>query len=78
MYKRQEECPIAFRNHAMVVELANQLCHEVEIGRSGNPVKPTPKALGRKLGLSLKEMEKVAEELEGKREQISELLALFG
>ena len=77
-HHRSEECPIAFRNHAMVIELADQLCHEVEIGRSGNPVKPTPKALGRKLGLSIKEREKVAEELEGKREKISAFLSLFG
>ena len=76
-HHRSEECPIAFRKHAMVVELANQLCHEVEIGRSGNPVKPTPKALGQKLGLSLKEMEQVAKELEEKREKISSFLALF-
>lgn len=70
-------CPLAYRHHAMVVELANLLCQKTGIGYSGNPVMEEAEGVSRKLGLTPTETEVFAVELESERANIENFFELM-
>ena len=70
------ECPITYRHHAMIIELADFLCQKAQIGHSGNPAIPKSERIGVKLGISLRDMEMIVSELNDQRSKIEEFLKL--
>jgi HD-like signal output (HDOD) protein len=69
-------CPYALRNHAMIVELADLLCQEADIGNGGNRVVGKLKPVRQKLGIERGHMETIIEGLKEKRSEIEAFLEL--
>jgi HD-like signal output (HDOD) protein len=70
------ECPLTYRHHAMIVELADFLCQKAQIGHSGNPVIPKSERISGNLGISLRDMEMIVSELNEQRSKIEDFLEL--
>ena len=70
------ECPVTYRHHAMIIELADFLCQKAQIGHSGNPVIPKSERISGQLGISLRDMEMIVSELNEQRSKIEEFFEL--
>lgn len=70
------ECPLDYQRHAMVVELADSLCHKAQIGHSGNWVVPELEGFEERLGIEPDDMEAIIEEMEEQRAKIEQFFMM--
>ncbi|MBF0112243.1 MAG: HDOD domain-containing protein [Desulfamplus sp.] len=63
-------CPPAYREYAIILNLANYLCHKANIGHSGNPVSVAVKNSTRKVGLNEIALKLIFDQLRVKEDQI--------
>lgn len=68
-------CPKDQVDMAMIVNLANFICHQSGIGHSGNNKIETDNKVLRKLGFSDENVVALTEELESERDQVEDFLA---
>jgi len=69
------ECPAEQVDMAMLVNLANSICHESGIGQSGNNYMEIDNKILKKLGLSDEDVGTLTEELKSERDQVEDFLA---
>ena len=67
-------CPHDYQQAAWLVELADCLCHQAEIGSSGNPVIVRKEIVGRQLGLSVNAQKEVIDALGEQKAEIEDFL----
>ncbi|MEA1969402.1 MAG: HDOD domain-containing protein [Thermodesulfobacteriota bacterium] len=65
-----EACPVEYRHHALIINLADYLCHKAHIGHSGNPVPVTVKNSHRKAGTNEAVLRLIVEKLRKKEDEI--------
>jgi len=65
-----EACPADFRHHALIINLADYLCHKAHIGHSGNPVPVAVKNSHRKTGTNETVLRLIVDKLKKKEDQI--------
>ncbi len=65
-------CPPLHRNAALIINLADYLCHKAHIGHSGNPVPVTVKNSIQKAGISEVALRLILNQLRYKQEQIKD------
>jgi HD-like signal output (HDOD) protein len=70
-------CPLEYRHHAMIVGLADFLCHRVGIGNGGNPAPKIKKTLLDELKFSEKDLKELLQLLKEKRASIQEFFHLM-
>lgn len=70
-------CPSESRHDAIIIEIANFLCHKANIGYSGNPEIEKPDVLTQTMGLSEREMGLFISELKEERPEIEEFLGIM-
>ncbi len=63
-------CPPAYREYALIINLANYLCHKANIGHSGNPMSVAVKNSTRKVGITDIELKLLLDQLRLKQEEI--------
>ena len=71
-----DAAPVAYRHHALIVNLADYLCHKAHIGHSGNPVPVTVVNCVSKTGLSEAALRVIIEMLKKKENQIKEFFEI--
>lgn len=71
------DCPLEYRHHAMIVGLADFLCHQVGIGNSGNHAPKIQRTLLQELKISEKELKGLIQVLRDKRASIQEFFHLM-
>ncbi len=69
-----ERCPPNYRQHTLIVELADFLCRKANLGYSGNPVVPKSTKAKEKLGFDNRD---IAEDIEELKKQRSKIEAFF-
>jgi putative nucleotidyltransferase with HDIG domain len=70
-------CPEAYLYMAMVINVANFICHQSGIGQSGNKNIQQDNEVLEKLGLSDQDMVTLAETLESERSQVEDFLEVL-
>jgi len=68
------ECPLTCRHNAMIIEFADFLCQEADIGNGGNPVVKELETVRQQLGIELRDMEEIIEGLKEQRSKIEGFL----
>lgn len=63
-------CPPAYRDYALIINLANYLCHKAHIGHSGNPMSVAVKDSTRKAGINEIALKLILDQLRLKQEEI--------
>ncbi|MBF0235796.1 MAG: HDOD domain-containing protein [Desulfamplus sp.] len=63
-------CPPAYRDYALIINLANYLCHKAHIGHSGNPMSVAVKNSTRKAGINEVSLKLILDQLRLKQEEI--------
>ena len=76
-HHRSLECPLEYRRHAMIVEIADYICQEADIGKSGNSGHSEIETVSRKLEVTSEEIEQTTGELREQRSIIEEFLKLI-
>ena len=71
------KCPKPYQNRTVMVQLANYLCQKASIGHSGNPVNSKVEKLSQEIGISLKDVEIVYQDLKNRRSEIEEFLKVI-
>ncbi|ACN16354.1 putative signal transduction protein [Desulforapulum autotrophicum HRM2] len=71
-----EASPVAYRHHALIVNMAEYLCHKAHIGHSGNPVPVAVVNAAKKTGLNENTLRLIVEMLIKKEEQIKEFFEI--
>jgi len=66
------ECPSDFRTNAMIVEIANAVCHKAGVGFSGNAIIPATGRVRQQLGMDQKDYEAMVANVEEQKPQIEE------
>ena len=67
-----DSCPETFKDHALVVNLANYITHKAGIGHSGNPSPVTVRDSMERLGTSTQVLRLIVETLSAKEAEIKE------
>lgn len=70
-------CPQAYKHHAMIVALADDLCYQAGIGSGGSPEPHIPETSVQELGLSKKDLKKLLWVLKEKHTSIQEFFELM-
>jgi HD-like signal output (HDOD) protein len=68
--------PVAYRHHALIINLADYLCHKAHIGHSGNPMPVAVINCVSKTGLSEAALRLIIEMLKKKEDQIKEFFEI--
>ncbi|MGD9731874.1 MAG: HDOD domain-containing protein [Desulfamplus sp.] len=63
-------CPTAYREYALIINLANYLCHKANIGYSGNPMSVAVKNSTHKAGINEIALKLILDQLRLKEENI--------
>ncbi len=63
-------CPSAYKEYALIINIANYLCHKANIGHSGNPMSVAVKDSTRKAGINEIALKLILDQLRLKQEQI--------
>lgn len=71
-----ESCPVEYRHQALIVNMADYLCHKAHIGHSGNPVPVTVINATQKTGLTEAALRLIIEMLIKKENQIKEFFEI--
>lgn len=71
-----EASPVAYRHHALIVNMADYLCHKAHIGHSGNPVPVAVVNATKKTGLNENALKLIVEMLIKKEEQINDFFKI--
>lgn len=71
-----EGCPVGFRHHALIINLADYLCQKANIGHSGNPVPVAVKNSPQKTGINEVALRMIIDQLRRKEEQIKDFFEL--
>ena len=69
-------CPVAYRHHALIINMADYLCHKARIGHSGNPVPVMVVNATKKIGINEAAIRPIVEMLKKKEEQIKEFFEI--
>ena len=72
-----DNCPLDYQRVTLIVELADCLCHNAEIGISGNPVIVRKEIVGRQLKLSSNSQKEVMHALNEQKAEIEDFLELL-
>ncbi len=73
-HHKPAKCPKEYMHEAMIIQLADFICHKTKIGTSGTPILEDIKATAGNLGLTAGDLKKVALELKKQRPKIEEFL----
>jgi HD-like signal output (HDOD) protein len=71
-----DACPVEFRHQALIVNMADYLCHKAHIGHSGNPVPVAVISAAQKTGLNQAALRLIVEMLRKKEDQIKEFFEI--
>ncbi len=71
-----ESCPVSFRHHALIINLADYLCQKANIGHSGNPVPVAVKNSPQKTGISETVLMMIIDQLRRKEKEIKEFFEI--
>ncbi|MBF0303577.1 MAG: HDOD domain-containing protein [Desulfamplus sp.] len=63
-------CPSAYQEYALIINLANYICHKANIGHSGNPMSVAVKNSTRKAGINEIALKLILDQIRLKEEQI--------
>jgi HD-like signal output (HDOD) protein len=76
-HHKSNSCPQLYQPDAIMVELADHLCHKAHIGRSGNPVISKSEKTSVKLGLSDQQVSTIVKDLKQERPILEQFLELM-
>ena len=71
-----EACPVGFRHHSLIINLADYLCQKANIGHSGNPVPVAVKNSPKKTGISANALIMIIDQLKQKETEIKEFFEI--
>jgi len=71
-----EACPIKFKHHSLIINLADYLTQKAGIGHSGNPVPVTVKNAFRKIGTTQSVLRLIIDQLKRKEDEIKEFFKI--
>ncbi|MCP4020796.1 MAG: HDOD domain-containing protein [Desulfobacteraceae bacterium] len=71
-----ESCPINFKHHSLIINLADYLTQKAGIGHSGNPVPVTVKNAFRKIGTTQAVLKLIVDQLKRKEDEIKEFFRI--
>jgi len=71
-----EACPVKFKHYALIINLANYLCHKARIGHSGNPLPVAVKNSTQKVGIEATVLRLIVDKLVNTEDQIKEFFKI--
>lgn len=71
-----DSCPIGYRHHALIINMADYLCHKARVGHSGNPVPVMVVNATKKIGINDAAIRLIIEMLKKKEDQIKEFFEI--
>lgn len=71
-----DACPTEYRHHALIINMADYLCHKAHIGHSGNPVPVAVVNAAQKTGLNHSALRLIVEMLRKKEDEIKEFFEI--
>lgn len=71
-----DACPVEFKHQALIINLANYICHKAHIGHSGNQIPVTVLNITQKCGTNETAVRLIVESLKKKETQINDFFKI--